>query len=144
MIRRPTSSRGFVQEQGLAVHSRAVRPILVLTGLVLLTMGLFGALRIVHPGVANAGLGELSEYTTISAGSNHSCAIADGQAYCWGSGGDGRLGNNSETDSLVPVAVDTSGVLSGKTITAISAGERHTCAVADGRAYCWGYSGQSR
>ena len=50
----------------------------------------------------------------------------------------------STTNSLVPVAVDTSGVLAGKTVTAITAAYSHTCAVADGRAYCWGenYSGQ--
>jgi hypothetical protein len=43
------------------------------------------------------------------------------------------------TDSLIPVAVDTSGVLNGKTITAISASGRFTCVIAsDGNAYCWG------
>ena len=36
------------------------------------------------------------------------------------------------------MAVDTSGVLAGKTVTAITAGGYHTCAVADGKAYCWG------
>ena len=39
----------------------------------------------------------------------------------------------------VPVAVDTAGVLAGKTVTAITAGDDHTCAVADGTASCWGW-----
>ena len=52
----------------------------------------------------------------------------------------GSSGNNTTADSKVPVAVDTSGVLAGKTLTAISAGENHTCVVADGRAYCWGWN----
>ena len=69
-----------------------------------------------------------------------SCAIAsDDKAYCWGLGSAGRLGNNSTADSSIPVAVDTSGVLAGKTIKQISAGGTHTCAIAsDDKAYCWG------
>ena len=76
--------------------------------------------------------------TAISTGGSHTCAVAEGRAYCWGSNYSGTLGNNSTVDSLVPVAVDTSGVLAGKTVTAISAGWNHTCVLADGRAYCWG------
>jgi alpha-tubulin suppressor-like RCC1 family protein len=83
--------------------------------------------------------------TAISGGGAHSCAVADGQVYCWGGNDYGQLGNNTTTDSLVPVAVDnTSGALAGKNVTAIDAGSHHTCAVADGQAFCWGenYSGQ--
>jgi alpha-tubulin suppressor-like RCC1 family protein len=76
--------------------------------------------------------------TVISVGSRHVCAVADGRAYCWGSNAKGQLGNNSTTDSLLPVAVDVTGVLAGKTVTDISAGLEHTCAVADGAAFCWG------
>lgn len=79
--------------------------------------------------------------TDIDAGKWHTCAVADGKAYCWGYNGDGQLGNNSTTSSSVPVAVDTSGVLAGKTVTDIAAGKWHTCAIADGKAYCWGYNG---
>ncbi|MCB0913912.1 MAG: hypothetical protein KDB60_20085, partial [Propionibacteriaceae bacterium] len=79
--------------------------------------------------------------TAISAGLSHSCVVADGQAYCWGDSTFGQLGNNSTTDSKVPVAVNTTGALSGKTVSAISAGRHHTCTVADGQAYCWGYNG---
>ena len=75
-----------------------------------------------------------------SASFYHSCAIVlNGRAYCWGSGNSGKLGNGSTASSRVPVAVNTSGVLAGKTIKQISAGENHTCAIAsDNRAYCWG------
>ncbi len=76
--------------------------------------------------------------TAVAAGETHSCAIADGRAYCWGGGGGGQLGNDSTTNSRVPVAVDNSGVLAGKTVSTITAGSKFTCAVADGRAYCWG------
>ena len=65
------------------------------------------------------------------------CALdSAGAAYCWGSGG---LGDGSTTYSTVPVAVDTSGVLAGKTLTQITAGQFHGCAVdSAGAAYCWG------
>ena len=78
--------------------------------------------------------------THISAGYQHTCAVtSDGGAYCWGWNSDGQLGNGSTTNSDVPSAVDTSGVLNGKTVTEISAGQYHTCAIAsDGNAYCWG------
>ena len=80
------------------------------------------------------------EVTAISAGF-HTCVMADGLAYCWGNNDRGELGNNRTGKSKVPVAVDTSGVLDGKTVTAISARGYHTCAIADGRAYCWGCNG---
>ena len=44
-----------------------------------------------------------SQITSIDA---HTCALTnEGKAYCWGQGGSGRLGNNSTTNSLTPVAV---------------------------------------
>jgi alpha-tubulin suppressor-like RCC1 family protein len=76
---------------------------------------------------------------TIAAGTNHSCTIRNGAAYCWGSNASGQLGNNSTVGSAVPVAVYTGGVLSGATLTQISAGNGFTCALAGtGAAYCWG------
>src|SRR5690606_4324032 len=80
----------------------------------------------------------------IASGASHACAIADGQAYCWGAGANGRLGNNTTTNSLIPVTADTAGELAGKTVTAIAAGSSHTCAIADGKAYCWGNGANGR
>lgn len=76
--------------------------------------------------------------TAVSAGSSHTCAVASGRAYCWGSGTAGQLGNGSTGSQLSPVAVSTTGALSGKTVTAVAVGNSYTCAIADGRAYCWG------
>jgi alpha-tubulin suppressor-like RCC1 family protein len=80
--------------------------------------------------------------TQISVGKYLTCALtSDGMAYCWGSNSNGSLGDGTNTDSDVPVAVNTSGVLSGKTITEISAGDGHACALtSDGMAYCWGWN----
>ncbi|MDP3630642.1 MAG: prepilin-type N-terminal cleavage/methylation domain-containing protein [Actinomycetota bacterium] len=94
--------------------------------------------------VAVSTSGVLSGKTimSISAGQYYACAIvSDNQAYCWGSSGNGQLGNDSTTQSLVPVAVSTSGVLSGKTIMSISAGQYYACVMSsDNQAYCWGYN----
>ena len=76
----------------------------------------------------------------ISAGKYHTCAIAsDNNGYCWGYGGDGRLGTGSTGETNTPLAVIRTGVLAGRTLKQISAGGNHTCAIADNdEAYCWG------
>jgi prepilin-type N-terminal cleavage/methylation domain-containing protein len=88
--------------------------------------------------VSTSGVLSGRNVTHVSAGFGHTCALADGQAFCWGGGALGRLGNNSSVASTVPVAVSTAGVLSGKTLTALSGNASHTCVIADAQAYCWG------
>lgn len=73
-----------------------------------------------------------------------SCVIAsDLKPYCWGAGSFGEMGNNANNSTNnEPVAVDTTGVLSGKTILKISAGNGAACVIAsDHKAYCWGSGG---
>ncbi len=78
----------------------------------------------------------------MSAGYANTCAVASGAAYCWGWNGRGELGNGATTEEATPVAVSTSGVLSGTTLTAITTGAETTCALGNtGKAYCWGYGG---
>ena len=61
--------------------------------------------------------------TQITAGTLHACALdSTGAAYCWGDNVTGQLGDGTTTSTDVPVAVDTGGVLAGKTLTQISAG----------------------
>jgi len=76
-----------------------------------------------------------SRFTSISAGTSHTCArIAGGTVKCWGAGADGRLGNGSTSDALTPAAVSS---LTG--VAQVSAGGAHTCALlAKGTAKCWG------
>lgn len=91
-----------------------------------------------NPVQVGGSLNNLS-VTDISAGGSHSCAIANGRAYCWGNNGTGRLGNGNTTNQSSPVAVSTtSGAMLTRTVTAIASGGYHTCAIADNRAYCWG------
>jgi alpha-tubulin suppressor-like RCC1 family protein len=76
----------------------------------------------------------------IATGGSHTCVIAsDDKVYCWGYNEYGELGNNSTTNSLVPVAVNTAGVLSGKTVKQLDVSSEHTCVIAsDDKVYCWG------
>ena len=77
-------------------------------------------------------------FQSIAAGNIHTCALTTtGQAYCWGYGGSGQLGNNSTTNSRIPVAVQ---MPAGVSFQFIAAGYAHTCALTTtGQAYCWGY-----
>ena len=77
----------------------------------------------------------------VSVGDWNTCAIAsDDKVYCWGYGVSfGDLGNGTFSQSNVPVAVSTSGVLAGKKIKQVSVGFENVCAIdSDGKAYCWG------
>jgi alpha-tubulin suppressor-like RCC1 family protein len=74
----------------------------------------------------------------ITTSGRHSCAIANGKAYCWGYNSDGELGNNSTASSYTPVAVSQGAMPSGS-LKQIVAGYSSTCAIAsDDKAYCWG------
>ncbi len=78
----------------------------------------------------------------VAAGSENSMALcSDGTLAAWGHNNYGQLGTNNTFDSPVPVAVDTSGVLSGKSVVAISAGSSHNLALcSDGMVAAWGYN----
>jgi alpha-tubulin suppressor-like RCC1 family protein len=73
--------------------------------------------------------------TKVVAGFYHSCALmSDRTVRCWGSNGDGQLGDGTTQSRQTPVTV--SGL---KDVVSLSAGGWHTCAVvAAGSLYCWG------
>ncbi len=78
----------------------------------------------------------------ISAGSLHCLALAsDGRVFAWGENSVGQLGNGTTNNSSEPVAVDLSGALAGKTVTAIAAGSAYSLALtAAGEIFGWGYN----
>ena len=78
-----------------------------------------------------------SGVTAISAGTNHTCAVAGGAAKCWGYNVYGMLGDGTTTLSASPV--DVQGLGSG--VTTISTSWAHSCAVVNGAAKCWGLNG---
>ena len=75
-----------------------------------------------------------------------SCVVAsDNKVYCWGNNSKGQLGNGSTANSNVPVAVNMSGVLVGKTIKEVTTGGFHTCALdTSNKMYCWGLNSSGR
>ena len=67
---------------------------------------------------------------------------ASNRPVAWGTNGNGQLGNNSTTRSLVPIAVNKAGVLAGKTIIGMGGGYAHSVAVcSDGTLVTWGGNG---
>jgi alpha-tubulin suppressor-like RCC1 family protein len=92
--------------------------------------------------VTNSGVLSGKTVVAVSAGDNHSLALcSDGTRVAWGLNYYGQLGNNSTTNSSVPVLVTESGVLSGKTVLAVSAGGGHSLALcSDGTIAAWGYN----
>ncbi|HTL35966.1 MAG TPA: hypothetical protein VL326_22705, partial [Kofleriaceae bacterium] len=82
----------------------------------------------------------LTAATDVATGLNHSCAVkTDGTVWCWGKNDSGQLGNNSQTNSNVPVQVQGLPALTTATATDVAAGEAHSCArLSNGTVWCWG------
>ena len=82
-------------------------------------------------------LPEAVNATSLSAGGEHVCALTDnGDVYCWGRNIEGQLGLGNTTSTSLPLKAITP---TGKSVSALSAGQRHTCAIFDdGTVGCWG------
>jgi alpha-tubulin suppressor-like RCC1 family protein len=78
---------------------------------------------------------EGSFYTTISAGAHHTCGVTtEREAYCWGAGERGELGDGTGATYWIPIRVPFE-----QPVVDISAGHGHSCAVTeDGSLWCWG------
>lgn len=78
----------------------------------------------------------IGQKASVSVGQHHSCAVGDDhKAWCWGNNSFGQLGNGTTTSADYPVMV--SGL---SDVLQISAGFRHSCAVAGvlREVWCWG------
>lgn len=84
-----------------------------------------------------------SQWTTVSAGEQATCAIGDGRLYCWGRNYFGSLGigASGDTDVREPTPVDSP-------LTdwiAVDVGASHACGIsASSGVLCWGYAGNGR
>ncbi len=82
--------------------------------------------------------------TQIAAGRDHCMVLtSDGKLFAWGRNDYGQLGDGTTTNRNVPVAVNMSGALAGKSVAAMDGGYSHTVAVTtDGRMFAWGRNDQ--
>jgi alpha-tubulin suppressor-like RCC1 family protein len=80
---------------------------------------------------------------SIACGNTHMAALDNtSTVHTWGLNGTGQLGNNTTTNSLVPINVSTYGSLLGTTIVSVACGYYHTAGLDDvGNVYTWGYNG---
>jgi uncharacterized repeat protein (TIGR01451 family) len=105
------------------------------------------ATQSIYPVAVNTNQGASALFgktvTAIAAGACHRLALcSDGTVVAWGQNNEGQLGNNTITDSLMPVAVNAVpgiSALYGRTVTSISAGSStSTACCADGTVAVWG------
>lgn len=82
-----------------------------------------------------------SGVSAIAAGGSHTCAVVRGSARCWGNNHYGQLGDGTiwprvQGPQFMVTSAQVEGLTSG--VTAIAAGNTHTCAIVNGTAQCWG------
>ncbi|MFM9379364.1 protein kinase domain-containing protein, partial [Gordonia sp. VNK21] len=71
--------------------------------------------------------------STLSTDGSTTCAVRDGQAYCWGANESGQVGDGTTEQRTTPVKVPGLG-----TVSSIVVGGGTVCAIADEQLYCWG------
>lgn len=82
-------------------------------------------------------------FTQISGHGATDCGITEeGEAFCWGQGHRGTLGNGEFGRGVH--SIQPTRVLLDARFTAVAAGASHTCGIADQATYCWGnnFAGQ--
>ena len=87
-----------------------------------------------------------NKFEQMAAASGHTCAVLNKKAYCWGSNTNGRLGDGTTTTRNMPTAVRAGigDLLYNKAVTKVSTGYTHSCALAEGKVYCWGQGTSSQ
>ena len=108
-------------------------------------------LQELYPTSVKKGEWALKGVTQISSYGSHSCALHnDGKISCWGSGANGRLGNDSLLDQdsaefvLADEGVEIPFSLRGYSRN-ISSGGKHNCVITnEKKLLCWGQGGDGR
>ncbi|MEL7157412.1 MAG: RCC1 repeat-containing protein, partial [Actinomycetota bacterium] len=84
---------------------------------------------------------ELAEVKSVSLGQAHTCVqMISNRSSCWGDNGDGQLGDQTNIDRTLPVAVrQVGGDGDLVNLKQLVVGRSHSCALTTtGRARCWG------
>jgi len=87
-----------------------------------------------------APLQVVQRWRTVSAGLDHTCAIAalDGTGFCWGSNNSGELGTGL-TAAVLPLSTRPLAVATSHRFNELQAGNEHTCGEeAQVNLFCWG------
>jgi alpha-tubulin suppressor-like RCC1 family protein len=88
--------------------------------------------------VSPARVEGIDGFTSIAAGGDHTCGIADGALYCWGSNQYGQLGPDSSIKRTArPLRVP----LPERAVSVSARGLRTCVTTASGRRVCWGFEG---
>jgi alpha-tubulin suppressor-like RCC1 family protein len=73
----------------------------------------------------------------VGVGDLHTCAVAGGALYCWGSNTHGQVGNGMDQPQPTPVLID----VGGQTVNQIAVMGPATCASTTNQSvYCWGWN----
>jgi len=102
----------------------------------------YGAVGDGHHGASEiataSGVVGITKATKLSVGDDHACAIENEEVKCWGTNGEGQLGNG-ETSEVVDEPVRVTGISSSA--VEVSAGGS-TCALLKSKQVkCWGWNG---
>ena len=120
-----------------------------LTVMVLVMFALVGvnAESALADGASSNAFGE--EAALIDVGGSHSCKVLEhGSVRCWGGNANGQLGYGNTVDigdNEAPASAGPVNVGTGRSATAVTVGDSHTCAILDdGTVSCWGLGSEGQ
>lgn len=104
--------------------------------------GTNNSLQYLNSKVLRASDSTILKAFVVAAGDSHMCAIdRNGDVFCWGNGGSGRLGNNATANNSKAVKVQD--LTTNYPAVAVGAGDSHSCALlSNGSVKCWGSCSQ--
>jgi len=98
-----------------------------------------------NPRMPQSPLNLEGKVTAVATGQAHTCAVAGANAElrCWGRNDFGQLGTSNSVGGITTTK-PSSLVTRLINVSAVAAGESHTCAISSGDLYCWGKNDQSQ
>ncbi|MDG0817498.1 hypothetical protein NWE73_14045 [Bdellovibrio sp. PAP01] len=87
-----------------------------------------------------SGVAGIQKFVQVSLGMNHACAVTvESVMYCWGDNSTGQLGNGTQVDSAIPIAVNTAALVASEKFVMTSVGHNGSCGISNlGKIYCFG------